>query len=162
MYTSPSFLNLPSTSCPSHPSRLSQSTGFEFPASYSTFLMAIPFPYSDVHVSVLLAFIVPPPPSPTVSTARSLCLHLHCCPADRFVSTILLARSLGKAALPQNILSIFLGTFWLVTDELIVINLSKKLFGFKIKTVPGTLKVGRYQITQCAQTFPPAPFLQGS
>ena len=38
----------------SHPSRLSQSTGFELPASHSKFLLAIYLTYGNVYVSMLL------------------------------------------------------------------------------------------------------------
>ena len=43
-----------------HSSRLSQSTRFELPASYSKFPLAIYFAYGDVYVSVLLFQFVPP------------------------------------------------------------------------------------------------------
>ena len=46
-----------------HPSRLSQSTRFGFPASYSKFPLAMYFTYGNAHVSQ----IIPPSPSPTVS-----------------------------------------------------------------------------------------------
>ena len=55
---------------PSHSSKLSQSIGFELPASYGKFLLAIYFANGDVYVSVLLSQFVPPSPVPTVS--RSL------------------------------------------------------------------------------------------
>ena len=54
MYVSP--LNLPFTS---HPSRLSRSTGFELPASYSKFPLAIYCTYGNVYVSMLLSQFVP-------------------------------------------------------------------------------------------------------
>ena len=39
---------------------------------------------------MLVSPFVPPSPSPAVSTVCSLCLRLHCCPANRFISTVLL------------------------------------------------------------------------
>ena len=49
---------------PSHPSRASQSTGFELPTSYSKFPLDICFTYGNVYVSVLVFQLVPPSPSP--------------------------------------------------------------------------------------------------
>ena len=51
------LLSLPS---PPHPSRLSQSTSFGIPASYSKFPLAGYFAYGDVYVSTLLSQSVPP------------------------------------------------------------------------------------------------------
>ena len=57
----PSLLNLlPASYPPSHPSRLSQSTSFELPASYSTFPLAICFTYGNVYVLMLLSYIAFP------------------------------------------------------------------------------------------------------
>ena len=50
-----------------HPSRLSRSTGFGFPASYSKFPRAIYFTYGSVCVSVLFSQLIPPSPSSTAS-----------------------------------------------------------------------------------------------
>ena len=50
----PSWTYLPPPS-PSHPSRLSQSTGFGIPMSYSKFPLAISFTYGNVCVSVLFS-----------------------------------------------------------------------------------------------------------
>ena len=55
---------------PSHASKLSQTIGFELPASYGKFALAIYFANGDVYVSMLLSQFVPPSPFPTVS--RSL------------------------------------------------------------------------------------------
>ena len=44
-----------SPSTPSHPSRLSQSTGFEFPVSHYKFPLALCFTYGNVCVSMLLS-----------------------------------------------------------------------------------------------------------
>ena len=52
---------------PSHPSRLSMSTGFELPASYSKFPWLSNFTYGSVYVSMLLSQFVPPSPSLPVS-----------------------------------------------------------------------------------------------
>ena len=54
-------------SSPSHPSRLSQSTGFEFPVSYIKLPLAIYLTYGNVYVSMLFSHIIPPSPSLTVS-----------------------------------------------------------------------------------------------
>ena len=48
---------------PSHPSRLSQSAGFELPASHSKFPLSIYFMYGNVYISVLLFQFFPPSPS---------------------------------------------------------------------------------------------------
>ena len=54
---------------PSHPSRLSQSTRFEFPTSYSKFPLAVYFPAGNVWVSVLLSRFIAPSPSCALSTS---------------------------------------------------------------------------------------------
>ena len=58
---------------PSHPSGLSQSTGFGFPVSHSKFPLATSFikTYGKVYVSVLLSQFVPPCSSLTVSKSLS-------------------------------------------------------------------------------------------
>ena len=63
----PSFLNLLPT--PIHRSRLSQSTGFELPASHRKFPLAVYFTHGNVHVSMLLSQFTLPSPSATVSTS---------------------------------------------------------------------------------------------
>ena len=78
----PSLLNLSLTS---HPSRLSQSNWLELPASSSQFSQAIYFTYGNLYVSMLLSIH----PTHCVQVC-SLCLCLHCCPADRLISTIFL------------------------------------------------------------------------
>ena len=50
-----------------HPSRLSQSTGFGFPASCRKLPLAIYFTYGNMHVSMLFFQITPPSAFPTVS-----------------------------------------------------------------------------------------------
>ena len=74
---------------PSHPSRLSQSTQFEPPASYSKFpLSVLPMVmYLFQWYSFTLSFPLLPSLCPQTC---SLCLHLHCCPTNRFISTIFL------------------------------------------------------------------------
>ena len=57
----PSLLSLPPT--PSRPSRLSQSTRFELPASCSNFQWLSNFTYGNVCVSVPLSQFIPPSPS---------------------------------------------------------------------------------------------------
>ena len=52
---------------PIPPPRLSQSTGFGFPASYSKFPLAIYFTYGNVYVSVLLSQVISPSPSLSVT-----------------------------------------------------------------------------------------------
>ena len=59
-----SRIPLPSP-CPQHPSRLSQSTGFGYPASYVKLPLAICFMYGYVYVSMLLSQVIPPSPSPS-------------------------------------------------------------------------------------------------
>ena len=53
----------------SHPSRLSQRTGFELPASYGKFPLAVYFTYGNIYVSMLLSQLILPSPSPSVSTS---------------------------------------------------------------------------------------------
>ena len=55
------------TTPPSHPSQLSQSTSFGFPASYSKLTLAIYLTYGNAYVSMLFSQIIPPLPSPTES-----------------------------------------------------------------------------------------------
>ena len=64
----PSWASLPPP-IPSHPSRLSQSTGFELPASYSKFPLALYFAHGNVCVSMWPSQFVPPSPSPVMSTS---------------------------------------------------------------------------------------------
>ena len=54
---------------PSTPSKLSQSTGFELPASYSKFSLVICFTYGKAYVSMIDSQFVPLSPSSTVSTS---------------------------------------------------------------------------------------------
>ena len=69
IHMSPPFGTSLPPSIPSHPSRLSPHTRFEFPASYSKLPLAVCFTYGDVYVSVLLPHFISPSPSPTVSTS---------------------------------------------------------------------------------------------
>ena len=61
---------------PSHPSGLSQCTGFECPVSCIKLGLAICFTYGSVHVSMLFSQIILPSPSPTESKLCSLYLCL--------------------------------------------------------------------------------------
>ena len=54
---------------PSHPSRLSQSTQFEPPASYNKFPLSVCFTYDNVPVSMVLFQFVLPSASLAVSTS---------------------------------------------------------------------------------------------
>ena len=76
----PSWSPLPPPS-PSHPSGLSQCTGFECPVSCIELGLVIYFTYGNIHVSVLFFQIIPPLPSLTESkslffTSVSLLLSL--------------------------------------------------------------------------------------
>ena len=64
----PSGTSLPPLA-PFHPSRLSQRTGFEFPAASRKFPLATCFTYGNVCASMLLSHFVPPSPSPSVPTS---------------------------------------------------------------------------------------------
>ena len=62
---------------------------FALPESYSKFPLAICFTYGSVYVSMLLSPFVPRSLSLTLCLkVCSLCLRLHCCPADRFIHLI--------------------------------------------------------------------------
>ena len=97
-----SWSSLPSLT-PSHPSRLSQSTRLELPASYRKFLLAIDFTCGNVcfHDSLSKCLSLLPPLGPQVC---SLCLHLHCCPANRFISTIFL-ESISSVQFSHSVVS---------------------------------------------------------
>ena len=83
----PSWASLLPTT-PYHPSQIVTEPQFEFPESYSKFPLAIYFIYVSVYVSMLLSPFVSIPPFPScplaVTLSLSLCLHLHCCPENRF------------------------------------------------------------------------------
>ena len=76
---------------PSHPRPLgchNRASGFELPASSTNWL-------SILHVvmymfSVTLSIRLLPPLPTLCPQVCSLCLHLHCCPADRFIHIIFL------------------------------------------------------------------------
>ena len=62
---------------PSHPSGLSQCTGFECPVSCIQCGLVIYFTYGNIHVSKLFSQIIPPLPSPRVQKAvRYICVSL--------------------------------------------------------------------------------------
>ena len=77
IYGPPSWTSLPSPS-PPHPSRVSWSTSFGFPASYSKFPLAISFTSGNIYVSMLLSQIIPPSPSPVWPKIMSASLFLPC------------------------------------------------------------------------------------
>ena len=85
--TSWTRLHLPSLS---HPSGLSQSTGFGCSASCIELVLVIYFTYANVHVSMLFSQIIPPSLSPLSPKFCSLYECPLCCPACRTVSTIFL------------------------------------------------------------------------
>ena len=77
-------------SSPPHPSGLSQSTGFECPASCIELALVVYFTYGDIHISMPSFQIIPPSPSPTESKSLFLYLCLFCCLACRIIITIFL------------------------------------------------------------------------
>ena len=62
----------------SHPSGLSQCTGFEYPVLCIKLGLVICFTYGNIHVSMLFTQIIPPSPSPTESKVCSLYLCFFC------------------------------------------------------------------------------------
>ena len=66
----PSWTSLPLLT-PPHPCRSSQSTRLELAVSYSEFPLAVYSTRGNVHASVLLAPLLPPSPSHTMSTSLS-------------------------------------------------------------------------------------------
>ena len=85
----PFWSSLPSPS-PSHPSRLHTESLFEFPEPYSKFPLAIYLTHGNVSFHVTLSIhLTLSSPLPT-SISLSLCLFLHCCPVNKFFSTIFL------------------------------------------------------------------------
>jgi len=124
VYICPLPLEPPSHLPPeSHPSRLSNSTGFEFPESYGKSPLANSFTYGNIYVSMLLSQFVPPSPSPTVSTSL-FCLHFHCSPANGFIN--ILEREWWKIKL-ESWSRILKGGKWLH-------------FGFKLDLVDPAMK----------------------
>ena len=63
---------------PSHPSKLSQSTSFGFPASYIKLPLAVSFTYGNIYASMLFSQIIPPSPH-TVSKSLFVCVPLLPC-----------------------------------------------------------------------------------
>ena len=81
----------PPTSQSIHSCTFSESIRFELPTSHSKFPLAIYFTYGYFYVSMLLSQFVPPSLLPPLCPQIcSLCLRLHCCPTNRFISTIFL------------------------------------------------------------------------
>ena len=83
----PSWTSLPPS--PTRPLWIVTERQSELPASGSQFPLAICLTYNNAYASVLLPQLVPPSPSPLCPQV-SCCLRLHCCPADRLISTIFL------------------------------------------------------------------------
>ena len=85
----PSWTSLPPPS-PSHPSRLSRSTGLNSLCHRANLHWLSNVTCGNVYVSVLLTALIPPsPPCPVPTSLVSVC-RLHRCPADMFISTIFL------------------------------------------------------------------------
>ena len=68
VYMCPPILNTPlPPPSPYHPSGLSQSTHFGYPASCIELTLVIYFTYGNIHVSLIFSQIIPPLPSPAES-----------------------------------------------------------------------------------------------
>jgi len=81
----PSRTFLPSP-FPSHPSRLSQSPCLgSLPTGYLFYIWYSKLPYYSLQTSLPL-----PPPLPPHPWVCCLCLFLHCCPENKFISTTFL------------------------------------------------------------------------
>ena len=83
----PSQIPLPPHSL-SHPSGLSQYTGFECPVSCVELGLVIHFIYGNIHVSMLFFQTIPPSLSPQSPKVCSLYLCLFCCLMYRVIVTI--------------------------------------------------------------------------
>ena len=86
----PSLLNLPPTSLPIPPLDVVTEHWAELPGSHSKFPPAVYLTRGSGYALTLVSQLAPPSPSPAVSTVCSLRLHLHCCPANRNISTVFL------------------------------------------------------------------------
>ena len=87
----PCILNLPPISSPPHPT----SVGFHRAVGWAPCVtqqipLAICFTYDNAYVSMLLSQFIPPIPPVLCPRVCSLCLRLHCCPANGFIRTIFL------------------------------------------------------------------------
>ena len=91
-YTYNSPLSNPSASpTPPHAYRLSRSTWLEHLAPYSKFPLPMCFTHGNLYVSLLCSQFPSPPLLPSLCPqVCSPCLCLHCCSANRFISTIFL------------------------------------------------------------------------
>ena len=87
----PSWTSIPPPT-PLHPSKLSQSIGFDLPAASSKFSLATYFTYGNIYFSMLFSQFIPPSPSLTVSTSLFfmsaspvlLCKYFHLYHLSRF------------------------------------------------------------------------------
>ena len=71
---------------PTHPPRSSQKHQVDLPVLYNSFPLALHFTHDSVCKPMLLSQLIPPSPSPAVSTWPFSVLYLHSFPANRFTS----------------------------------------------------------------------------
>ena len=90
VYMLPPSRTLLPPSSPSHPSGLSQCTGFECPVSYFELGLAICFTYGNIQVSMLFSQTSHPRPLPQNPKDCSLYLCLFCCLTYSVIITIFL------------------------------------------------------------------------
>ena len=83
-----SLLLEPPSHLPTHPKPLGCHRALDLSVLHhnSKFPQAIYFTYGSVYVSMLLSQFVPPSPLSPCPQVYSLCLCLHCCPANRFIA----------------------------------------------------------------------------
>ena len=87
-HVSPTWNSLPPPS-PPHPSGLSQSTGYECPASCLELALVIHFTYGNGRVSMLFSQTIPPSPFPTESKSL-LFTSVSCCLVYRIIIIVFL------------------------------------------------------------------------
>ena len=85
-----SLLKLPPISLSIPPLWVDTELLFDFLEPYSKCLLAIYFTYDNVSFHVTLSIHLTLPPLSPYSQVYSLCLILHCCPVNKFFSTIFL------------------------------------------------------------------------
>ena len=108
-----SNMSLPPICLPIPPLQVDTEPLFEFPGSYSKFSLALYFTYINVsfHISLFINFTLSSPIlCPYIC---QLCLFLHCCPANKFISTIFL----DSIHMLQHMIFIFL-TYFTVYNRL--------------------------------------------